>query len=158
MVNSIEEARRAADACWYPPRGKRSFGPVLAALKSGRGPYLEAAKAIEVWAMVETREALEAVEGIAAVDGITGLYVGPNDLGLALGLPPKSDRDEPQIIDAYRNIIAAAGRSGKSAGLFCASAAYARRMVELGFSMVTVIGDVAVLAAGAASACAAMKE
>jgi 4-hydroxy-2-oxoheptanedioate aldolase len=158
MVNSVEEASRVADACWYPPRGRRSFGPVLAASRAGGVPYLEAAKTIEVWAMIETREALEGVKNIAAVDGITGLYVGPNDLGLALGLPPRSDRDEPEMLQAFRDIVEAAAQSGRAAGIFCASPAYARRMIELGFSMVTVVSDAAVMGAGAAAACKAMKD
>lgn len=141
LVNSVEEAKRLADAAWYPPKGRRSFGPSLSALRSGGRPYEAAFEGVSVFAMIETAEALDAVEAIAAVDGITGLYVGPNDLGLALGLGPGSDREEPRILDAFRRIVDAAAAAGKTAGIFCTSSAYARRMVGFGFGMVTAGGD-----------------
>jgi 4-hydroxy-2-oxoheptanedioate aldolase len=150
LVNSVEEAKRLAGAAWYPPRGRRSFGPSLAALRARGRPYEAVAADISVFAMIETGEALEAVEDIAAVDGITGLYVGPNDLALALGLGPGSDREEPQMIEAFRRIIAAAASNGKTAGIYCSSADYARRMASLGFGMVTAGSDGGVLARGAA--------
>ena len=157
MINSVDDAKAAADACWYPPKGSRSYGPALAALRSGATPYLEAAKTIEVWAMIETREALANVEAIAAVDGITGLYVGPSDLGLALGLEPKYDRDEPEMLEAYQRILDAAAAHGKSTGIFCASADYAARMAGRGFSLVTVISDVFLLRGGAGATLSALN-
>ncbi len=158
MVNSAAAARRLADACWYPPRGSRSFGPVLAALRSGALPYQQTAQDIEVLAMIETREALQAVEEIASVDGITGLFVGPNDLALTLGLGSGSDREEPELLAAFGAILAAASRAGKTSGIFCDSPGYARRMIALGFSMVSVISDAAVLGRGAAAAYAATAQ
>ncbi|MDR5781564.1 aldolase/citrate lyase family protein [Caballeronia sp. LZ065] len=159
MINSADEARALADACWYPPKGRRSFGPVLAALRTGGLPYQKGpAQAIEVLAMIETREALDAVDDIAAVDGITGLFVGPSDLALALGLEPGQDREEALLLDAYRRIIGAAKRAGKTVGIYCASPGYARKMAELGFSMVTVISDAALLSRAAAADCAAVRE
>lgn len=150
MVNSVEEAKRLADAAWYPPRGRRSFGPSLAALRAGGRPYEAAAGDISVFAMIETAEALAAVSEIAAVDGITGLYVGPNDLALALGLGPGSDREEPQLIEAFTRIVQAGAANGKIVGIYCSSAAYARRMAELGFGMVTSGSDGRLMAQAAA--------
>ena len=141
LVNSVEEAKRLADAAWYPPRGRRSFGPSQVALRAGGRPYEAVASDISVFAMIETAEALEAVEKIAAVDGITGLYVGPNDLALALGLGPGSDREEPRMLEAFARIIGAAGGVGKTAGIYCSSPGYAARMARLGFGMVTAGGD-----------------
>ena len=152
MINSAADARALAASCWYPPKGQRSFGPMLAALRSGAAPYQDAAQEIEVFAMIETQAALGNVQAIAAVDGVTGLYIGPNDLALSLGLGAGSDREEPALLAAFSQILAAARRSGKRAGLFCASAAYARRMEAMGFDFLTLITDAAALAAGAAAA------
>jgi 4-hydroxy-2-oxoheptanedioate aldolase len=158
MVNSAEEARAVADACWYPPRGSRSFGPGLAALRAGDVPYLQAAAAIRVFAMIETADALAAVDGIAAVEGVTGLFVGPNDLAMAMGLPPGSDREEPAMLDAFGTILSAARRHGKEAGIYCATPAYARRMAAMGFAMVTAATDTVALALAGAACVAAMRE
>ena len=150
MINNPAEARALAAASWYPPRGGRSFGPGLSALRAGAQPYTAFAAEIRVWGMIETREAFESVEDIAAVDGITGLFVGPNDLALSLGLASGSNREEPQMLDAFRRIVAAARAAGKDCGIYCTNAAYARRMADLGFSMVTAAGDAALLSAAAA--------
>jgi 4-hydroxy-2-oxoheptanedioate aldolase len=157
MIDSVAEAKALAAACWYPPRGRRSFGPGLAALRAGAQPYETFAAEIEVWAMIETRGGFDAVEEIAAVDGITGLYVGPNDLALCLGFPSGSSREEPEMLDAFARIIAAARAAGKESGIFCVEPAYARRMAEMGFTMVTVAGDSALMQAAAAAAVAQMK-
>lgn len=154
MVNSVGDALKLAAACFYPPRGARSFGPMLAALRAGSALYTGGTAGFEIYAMIETQEGLDTARDIAAVDGITGLFVGPNDLGLALGLGPGSDREEPEVLQALTRIVSAAHESGKRAGIFCTSAAYARRMVEAGFDMVTLTSDAAALRAGAAAALA----
>ena len=154
MINSAADAKRLAEACWYPPLGARSFGPHLAALRAGGRPYEAVSSQIEVYAMIETREALEAVADIAGTPGITGLYVGPNDLALSLGLDVGSDREEPQMLDALRRVVTAAAEVGKKSGIFCASTAYARRMGAFGFSMVTAALDAGLLARSAANVCA----
>lgn len=150
MINSVAEAQALARAAWYPPRGQRSFGPGLSALRAGGRPYVDYAGDTSVWAMIETREALEAVEAVAAVDGVDGLFVGPNDLALSLGLPSGSNRQEPQMIDAFGRIVAAAAAHRKRSGIYCTNAAYARQMADLGFTMVTAAGDAALLSAAAA--------
>jgi 4-hydroxy-2-oxoheptanedioate aldolase len=141
LVNSEADARRVAEACYYPPRGARSFGPGLAALRAGAEPYMQVAQTIEVLAMVETRAALACVSDIVSVPGITGVYVGPNDLALSLGHGAGSDREEPELLDAYRTIIAASRAAGKIAGVYCTNADYAARMATLGFTLVTAGTD-----------------
>jgi 4-hydroxy-2-oxoheptanedioate aldolase len=158
MINSVAEAISLAQACWYSPKGSRSFGPTLAALRNAGLPYEEAAAAIEVYAMIETRTAYAAVAEIAAVPGITGLFVGPSDLALAFGLRPGPDREETEMIDAYLAIIAAAAAAGKTTGIYCAGPAYALRVAALGFDMVTAATDATALPQAATAAIAAMRE
>jgi len=157
MVNSVGDALKLSAACFYPPRGARSFGPMLAALRTGAAPYSGGTASFEIYAMIETRAGLDAAREIAAVDGITGLFVGPNDLGLALGLGAGSDREEPEALQALARIVTAAHETGKRAGIFCSAAAYARRMAEMGFDMVTLTSDAASLRAGATAALAAFS-
>jgi 4-hydroxy-2-oxoheptanedioate aldolase len=159
LVNSVDEAVAAAQACWYPPAGKRSFGPTLASLRAGGLPYQKGlAQAISVLVMIETKEALEAVEDIARTEGVTGLYVGPSDLALALGLEPGADRSEQVLLDAFRRIIDAGKAVNKTVGIYCASADYSRTMIEFGFSMVTVISDALLLGRSAQQVCEAVRK
>ncbi len=145
MINSVEDARRLADAARYAPKGTRSFGPGPAALRAPGVAYYDLADRIEVWAMIETVQALEAVADIAAVAGIDGLFIGPNDLALTMGLPSGSNREEPQILAAFQAILAAGHGAGKKCGVFCTSGAYAARMVKMGFDMVTAGVDTTLL-------------
>src|SRR4029453_359333 len=88
LVNSAEDAAPPVSACRYPPQGIRSFGPVLAADVIGSRDPEELGGEVLCLVMVETREALERVGEIAATPGLDGIYIGPSDLALSLGLPP----------------------------------------------------------------------
>src|SRR5918997_5730131 len=88
LVNDTEDAARAVAACRYPPQGVRSYGPVRAARVIGSRDPEDLAGEVLCIVMVETREGLERVEEIAATPGLDGLYIGPSDLALSLGLTP----------------------------------------------------------------------
>jgi 4-hydroxy-2-oxoheptanedioate aldolase len=140
MVEGTAEAEALVAACRYPPRGRRSHGPTRAALRPGADVFAAAEQAV-VLAMVETREGLERCEALAAVDGLDGLFVGPGDLGLSLGLGPGQDREEPELRAAFDRVLAACRRSGRRAGIHAGGAGYAARMAGSGFDLVTVWVD-----------------
>ena len=54
--------------------------------------------------MIETRAGLNALDAILAVDGLDGIFVGPNDLSLAMGKAPKSEPDDKAVRDAIAHI------------------------------------------------------
>lgn len=154
MINTVAEAEALAAGCRYPPYGRRSFGPLA---ERGGTAGADAAP-LDIFAMIETCEGLDAVEGIAAVEGVTGLYVGPNDLALALGLGPGSDRTEPVMLDSLGRIAAAAAARGKRAGLYCASSGYAARMASLGYDFLTLMSDASALTRAGGDAVKAFHE
>jgi 4-hydroxy-2-oxoheptanedioate aldolase len=149
MVNSVEEAQRLVEATRYPPIGQRSFGPIRASLYGGSDYGQKANETVVILAMVETRAALESVEQIVAVEGLDGVYVGPNDLALSLGLHAHFDSEEPLMLEALDRIIQAARSQGKQAGIHCGSVSYAKRMIEQGFRLVTVGSDARFISQGA---------
>jgi 4-hydroxy-2-oxoheptanedioate aldolase len=120
MVSTAAQARAAAEACRYPPHGIRSFGPV-------RNYYAAQAAAFDplCLVMIETAEAMQNLDAIAATPGVDGLFVGPVDLGLSLGLGVQLQMG-PEVLGAIDEVVAASRRHGKisgSAGLGLASAA-----------------------------------
>lgn len=151
MVERADEVEALVAACRYPPRGRRSHGPTRAVLRPGADAFLGAEQAV-AFAMIETRDGLERCEALAAVDGLDGLFVGPGDLGLSLGLGAAQDREEPEIRAAFDRVLAACRGSGKRAGIFAGSTAYAARMAGLGFDLVTVWVDAAAVASTLAAA------
>ena len=54
--------------------------------------------------MIETRDGLDALDDILAVDGLTGVYIGPGDLALGLGVPPSVDQ-KIQLLSKLLNTL-----------------------------------------------------
>lgn len=149
LVGSAEEAARAVAACRFPPRGIRSYGPIRAAGVVGSGAPEDLDGEVLCVVMVETREGLENLEEIAGTPGLSGIYIGPADLAISLGLPPTTDVVEPEHAEAVRRIREACKKNGIVSGIQCASGEQARNRAQDGFDMVTVASD-AVLLRGAA--------
>jgi len=149
LINDAEEAARAVSACRYPPRGMRSYGPVRAAGVIGSRDPEDLGGEVLCLVMVETREALERVEEIAATPDLDGIYIGPADLALSLGLSPTLDIQEGEHAEAVERIREACHANGIAAGIHSASGEWARRHVEAGFDIVTVATDAAILRAAA---------
>jgi 4-hydroxy-2-oxoheptanedioate aldolase len=154
MVQDAAQAARAVVACRYAPEGERSFGPLRAdvALGSARPEDLSALPLCLV--MIETRAGLEQVEAIAATPGLDGIYIGPSDLALSLGLAPTLRVEHPPVLNAIARVRAAAGARGVLVGLHCLTAADAARFAGEGFAMVTVGSDLLHLRAALAGALA----
>ncbi len=142
MVDDAEQARALVEATSYPPRGLRSFGPARGLLYGGSDYFAHADEAIVRLAMVETALGLDNVEAICAVDGIDGIFVGPNDLGLALGKGVSGDPTAPEVRAAIARCVTAAKTAGKHVGIFCPSGAVAARCIAEGFDFVVPNSEV----------------
>ncbi|MFL5990718.1 MAG: HpcH/HpaI aldolase family protein [Rubrobacteraceae bacterium] len=158
LVNSAEDAARAVSACRYPPQGMRSFGPVLAADVIGSRDPEKLGGEVVCLVMVETREALERVGEIAATPGLDGVYIGPSDLALSLGLTPTLEIMEGEHAEAVERIRESCHRNGIAAGIHSPSGEWARRHAQAGFDLITVASDAPLLRAAAGQEMAAARE
>ena len=150
QVESVEEARIAAAACRYAPAGRRSVGPTRAKLYGG-SDSVAANERVLCLPMIESRAGLEAVEAIADVEGVDGLFVGPSDLGLELGLQGKA------FDDVLRRIAGACRERGKLPGAFGRGADRIAGWVDLGYEFLAVNSDAAFLLDAARSAVSAAR-
>jgi len=151
MVNSVEEARAAVDACRYPPDGSRSCGPMRPLLLEGM-QYLSGANSeTACLAMIETREGLEAVDDIAALPGLDGLFVGPVDLCFGLGITP-GDFGNDLFTAALASILAACKKHGKFAGMFGYAPELASQALAEGFVFASLGTDISFMREGVAAA------
>ena len=139
LVGGRGEAARAVQACRYPPDGTRSYGPSRAELVIGSSAPVELAAAALCFVMVETRDGLEHVDEIAATPGLDGIYIGPSDLSLALGLVPRVGG--PALEEAIQRVREAAHANGLIAGMHCADGKAARARAAEGFELITVAVD-----------------
>lgn len=159
MVNNAAEAKQLADACLYPPQGKRSNGPIRAAMYGEASNYQATANnEILVVPMIETQAGIDNIDEILSVPGISGIYVGPSDMGLSLGMIPILDREEPVILEIYQKLLTSCKNHGKFAGLHNGSSAYAARMIQMGFRFVTIANDSGLMARAAREAVSATRK
>jgi len=145
MINTRDECERFVGACRYHPHGFRSLGPTRARVYAGADYEQQANSQIVTLAMVETGEALDNLDAILSVPGLDGVYVGPGDLSLSLGLTKRVDNDEPAFLDTLDRILAACRAHGVVAGIHTNDPAYASQMIARGFGLVTVMTDTVLL-------------
>lgn len=153
MVNTPEDARRLVAATKYPPVGSRSWGSYAATTISGMSPsdYLQKANGIVMaFAMVETRQALDAVDEICSTPGLDGVFVGPSDLSISLSNGKSNDTQVDETQEAIAAIAAAAKRVKIVSGIYCASMALARKYAGLGYRYFPVGSDASYISAGIA--------
>ena len=157
MVNNRAEAEAAIAATRYPPQGGRSFGPTRAALYGGRGYSQEANDEVACIVMIETEEGIAKVDEIVSTPGLGGVYIGPADLALALGLPARGDTDDPKHIATVERIRDACKAAGVPVGIHTGGLDYTRRRLEAGFDFVTLGSDAGFMMQAASSDLAAAR-
>jgi len=158
MVNTRAEAEALVRACKYPPRGYRSWGPVRASIYAGADYGDHANEDIVVMPMIETAEAMKNLDEILSVPGVDGVYVGPSDLSLALGLKPRLDQTDAPVVEAQQKIAEACKRHGVVAGIHNSTATYALKMIAQGYQFVTLASDSRHMAMKAAEEVAVVRK
>ena len=158
MISTVEDAESFVMSCRYPPRGNRSFGPARGLLYGGADYYPHADREMLAIGMIETAQGLDNLDQILAIEGLDGIYVGPNDLALALGCAPKSESDEKVVVDAIAHICERTRAANKIAGIFCSGGEAAARRIREGFQMVTPGNDGALLGNAARAALASARQ
>jgi 4-hydroxy-2-oxoheptanedioate aldolase len=145
MVSNERQARAAAEAVRYPPDGLRSFGPVRQyyAPQSGGNQSL-------CFVMIETAEALTNLDAIASVPGVDGLFIGPVDLALSMGLGPAFEmRDE--VLAGIAQVVSTCLRHGKVSGSASLGLPYARTLIDQGVQFIAQGSDLGFIRRGAAT-------
>jgi len=158
MVSNRKEAENFVQACLYPSKGYRSFGPIRGLLYGGPDYAKHADNEILKLAMIETKEALDKLDEILDTPNLDGIYIGPADLSLAVGEEPGFDRPEGTL--AYKEIIRILNSAKKRkllAGIHNGTPEYAQKMINQGFNLVTVGSDQRFMSAGAKSAIEKIK-
>ena len=157
MVNNRKEAEQAVMACRYPPLGNRSFGPIRGALYGGRGYALEANDQIACIAMIETAEGIANADEIMSTSGLNGIYIGPADLALSMGLPAMGDQPQDEHLVVVKELLEKCRAHKIAAGIHTSSLEYAQKYLALGFNFVTLGSDSGHMAKNAARELAAAR-
>ena len=150
-VESVGEVKRLIEYAKFTPLGNRGFCPTRdggwgfdeLSRQSGSAYMERSNRETMLIPQCETAGALEHIEEIVALDGVDGIFVGPNDLSIALGCPLQMDA--PPMLAALERIRAACRKHGKPVLIFSGNAAAAKANLEDGFDSVTVGLDVMML-------------
>jgi 2-keto-3-deoxy-L-rhamnonate aldolase RhmA len=130
--------RGAIESVKYAPPGKRGLAGVRAN-RYGTVPFdhwvLEANDSTVVVIQIETAGALNAVSAIAEEKWVDVLFVGPNDLSQALGVP--GHYDDPRFVAALEKVGSVAREAGKAAGIMLRSVDQIPALAALGYSVFT---------------------
>lgn len=70
-------------------------------------------------AMVETEEAVTNLDAILDTPHLTGVYIGPNDLAVSLGVAPGPDPTDATVTDAIDYILERTRAHGLKCGIHC---------------------------------------
>jgi 4-hydroxy-2-oxoheptanedioate aldolase len=144
-IKTVAEVRRLVQYGKYAPLGERGFGPSRASAFAyapalhDLGQYLASCnRETLLLPQCETRECLEQVEAIVQVDGVDGLFIGPFDLSIALGVPGQFEAEVMQA--ALQRILAACQAAGKYCFIY-ADRTRARQRLAQGFHSVATSMD-----------------
>ena len=127
----------------YPPLGKRglatsrphcnySMGDVRAYLRKANERTM-------IFGQVETREALNNCDALFSVNGVDGLFIGPNDLSVDLGIP--GDVSDPIIMESVRKVHAAAKRAGKPLGVITSNDTLLQNCYDEGLRLFSISSE-----------------
>ena len=149
MINTVAEAEALVQAGRYPPMGARSNGPFRAAQWAGADYVAKADHEVQLFAMIETKQALGNLDAILKVKGLSGTYVGPSDLSLSYGKPPTLDPSDPEVIAAIETIARKTRAAGLIAGVHTDGPKTAHKRYAQGYHYCTLINDVRLLVTAA---------
>ena len=134
QVNSADDARRAVEAVYYHPLGRRGLAGTRAADFGLTRPLsehtVEANRELAVIALIENVAAIDELPAIMAVEGITAVTIGPADLSQSVGYP--GGRNHPEVEAAIDRIISLALEAGMPVGINTSTGEEARAARERG--------------------------
>lgn len=157
-VDDVEQARAVGRAARFEPLGTRGVGPTSRAGDWGLSPwasYLAQQDEVMVIAQIESRTGADNAADIAGEESIDALFVGPADLGQALGVAGDSE----ELTQVMKAVSADARRLGKPVGTAIgADPGRAAELVAADFDFVMTSNDATILGAGARSLVTEYRE
>ena len=151
-VRSADDIRRIVSYAKYAPVGQRGFCP---SRKDGWGTdpqcgVLDTMAHFNAETLVipqcETAEALADIETIAAMDSVDGIFIGPFDLSISMGMP--GDFENPEFLAALERILAACRAAGKPCLIFAGDGTGAAARFAQGYDGVAMGLDATLLIGG----------
>mgnify|MGYP005765550119 FL=1 len=149
-LKTLDDIKKIIEFAKFPPTGNRGF---IQGRASGFG-YKQWAKDINEWMNIsnqellvlpqcETVQCLEVIEHIVEMEGIDGIFVGPFDLSISMGIPAQFENE--RFLSALERILKACKNVHKPAFIFAADMKNAQKYMKWGFEGIAYGIDTAVV-------------
>jgi 4-hydroxy-2-oxoheptanedioate aldolase len=102
--------------------------------------------------MIETREALGIVDDILAVPTVDAIFVGPSDLSIALSGGAAFNPASAEVAAALDHVLKRGRAAGKPVLVYAPNPERGAELMRMGFDLVAIGSDTALLRAGAQAA------
>jgi 2-keto-3-deoxy-L-rhamnonate aldolase RhmA len=150
-VYTVDQVQDVAKIMKYPPEGMRGCAAGRASNDFQRADVGEFMEGFNREGMllvqVETTEILEHLDEVAAIDAVDVLFVGPNDLSIAFGVPGQVK--DSRVTDACQRVIETCKKHGKTPGLQVNVADDLAGWKDRGMQMLSAGSEMGFLGAGA---------
>lgn len=148
-IRTVEQVKELISYAKFPPLGNRGYCPNRTSgwgadewSKDVTAYMAECNSRCKLIPQCETRGALDNIETIAALPGVDGIFIGPCDLSIDLGIPLQFD--DPLLIRAVGRILQACRDNGKESYIFAGNMADAVKWAKYGFDSITYSLDASV--------------
>jgi 4-hydroxy-2-oxoheptanedioate aldolase len=144
MVDTVEQAKAAIAAAYYPPVGNRSVGGGMHAMNFGTGAgeyYQQANDNILVVLQTESPRGVANAEAIYSLPGVDAIFIGPNDLRFQMRMPDGTFPTPEAHEEAIQKVIAAGKKVKCPTGIHAMDPHDARRRAEQGMQFLAVGSD-----------------
>lgn len=138
-VETVEQVRQIVDYGKYAPLGRRGFFMARSAsygfadhAQEVPGYFKYCNEHTMLIPQCETQGCLDHIEEIVNIDGVDGIFIGPYDLSIGMGLAAQFDH--PDFIAAIHKIYQTCQKAGKPCLLYVNTAAEAKQYLEKGFA------------------------
>ena len=139
-LETAQQVKKLVNLSKFSPKGNRGFAPCRG---SRWGCDEDARISMEHYmnncneeAMIipqcETREFLEHIEEIVKIEGVDGIFIGPFDLSISLGIPAQFEN--PMFIAAVERILKACMEAQKPVLIYAGNVGAVKKYFEQGFA------------------------
>ena len=146
QIKNLQDAQDVRNITKFPPLGKRGVDGGNNDGKYTKIPmneYLKLAnKERLIIYQIENPSVLPDIEAIAEMDGVDGLFFGPGDYSLILGVP--GDMNHPEIQRVRKLVAEVARKNNKIAGT-PGDPSVAKDYVDMGYNLLNLGADVVAL-------------
>lgn len=141
FVDSLEQIQSLIKLGKFSPLGQRGYCPTRSSgwgsdewSKNGLDYMRILNEEILIIPQCETKWAYENIDTILNMDGVDGIFIGPLDLSIALGMP--FELDSKRLKNAIKDVLNACKKYKKLAFIFAGSIEKVHEYKELGFDSV----------------------